>query len=214
MTHRTAPAALWRVGRAPDPWTLPPWEAAAPDGTFGNRFDDPQSTYRVLYGSSQRLACFLETLARFRPDLTLLAELDAIAGEDDFLSLGTVPGVWLGSRRIGSAQVQGRYADVGASDWLALLRLRLAPACLESGLVDFDAAALLAGSHRRLTQLISREVYARGFEGIVYTSRYGRELDNWALFEPVLLSEVCVFAIAADDPDLAMALEVHRLRLA
>jgi hypothetical protein len=34
---------------------------------------------------------FLETLARFRPDLTLLAELAEIAGDDDFLPLGTAP---------------------------------------------------------------------------------------------------------------------------
>jgi hypothetical protein len=41
MTHRNPPSTLWRIGRAPDPWALAPWEAAAPDGTFGNRFDDP-----------------------------------------------------------------------------------------------------------------------------------------------------------------------------
>ena len=51
-------------------------------GTFGNRFDDPDGTYRVLYASSQRLGCYLETLARFRVDLTLYAELSEIDGEN------------------------------------------------------------------------------------------------------------------------------------
>lgn len=213
MTHRTPPSTLWRIGRAPDPWALAPWEAAAPDGTFGNRFDDPHSTYRVLYASSGRLGCFLETLARFRPDLTLLAELAEIAGEDDFLPLGAVPLVWLESRRIGSAQAEGRYADVGASDWMALLRVCLARACLELGIGDFDAAALLASSPRRLTQLVSREVYTRGFDGIVYRSRYGQELENWALFEPVLFTARRSFEITADDPDLHAALRLHRLHL-
>ena len=39
---------------------------AGPDGTFGNRFDDPEGIYRVLYASSQRLGCYLEALAQFR----------------------------------------------------------------------------------------------------------------------------------------------------
>jgi RES domain len=67
------------VGRKPDPWLPPDW-AYAKDGTFGNRFDDPEGIYRVLYASTQPLACYLETLARFRPDLTLLVELQSIEG--------------------------------------------------------------------------------------------------------------------------------------
>lgn len=50
------------------------WFLANSVGTFGNRFDSPDGYYRVLYASSRRLACFVETLARFRPDITLLAE--------------------------------------------------------------------------------------------------------------------------------------------
>jgi hypothetical protein len=37
----------------------------------------------------------VETLARFRPDLSLLAELDAIEGKDYFVALGTLPRDWL-----------------------------------------------------------------------------------------------------------------------
>jgi hypothetical protein len=40
---------------------------------------------------SQEVSCFIETLSRFRPDLTLLAELQAIEGEDDFLPMGEAP---------------------------------------------------------------------------------------------------------------------------
>jgi len=68
---------------------------AGPDGTFGNRFDDPGATYRVLYASSQRLGCFLETLARFRIDLKLAAELAEIQGDADHLPQGEVPVEWL-----------------------------------------------------------------------------------------------------------------------
>ena len=56
---------LHRLGRMPDPWAWPDWSYAGPDGTFGNRYDDPEASYRVLYASSQRIGAFLETLARF-----------------------------------------------------------------------------------------------------------------------------------------------------
>jgi hypothetical protein len=57
---------LFRVGRDDDAWAVPDWAYAKEDRTFGNRFDDPMGVYRVLYVSSQRLGCFIETLARFR----------------------------------------------------------------------------------------------------------------------------------------------------
>src|SRR5213080_3454499 len=74
---------LYRLGRQPDPWAWLDWSYAGPDGTFGNRYDDPEASYRVLYASSQRIGTFLETLARFRPDLEVLAELEQIDGDDE-----------------------------------------------------------------------------------------------------------------------------------
>jgi hypothetical protein len=53
---------------------------AGPDGTFGNRYDDPEASYRVLYASSHRVGAFVETLARFRPELEALAELEQDRG--------------------------------------------------------------------------------------------------------------------------------------
>jgi hypothetical protein len=81
------PGVIYRLGRKPDSWSVPDWASAGPDGTFGNRFDDPEGMYRV-YASSQRLGCFLETLGRFRVDPKLLAELAEIEGEDDYCQLG------------------------------------------------------------------------------------------------------------------------------
>src|SRR6185295_13858447 len=107
-----------RIARSPDPWEYPDWSRANPDGTFGNRFDDPDGEYRVLYVSSARLVCFLETLARYRPDLTLLAELQEIEGEDDFVRAGVVPYEWFAVRVMGSAEAHGQFADIGASDWI------------------------------------------------------------------------------------------------
>jgi len=108
LDTKTPTAPLFRLGRKPDPWSPPDWSRAQPDGTFGNRFDDPQGNYRVLYAATQRVSCFVETLARFRPDISLIAELQAIAGEDDFVPLGTVPSDWLRAAHDGRGYGHGK----------------------------------------------------------------------------------------------------------
>ena len=118
---------LFRVGRDRDAWAIPDWAYAKEDGTFGNRFDDPAGVYRVLYASSQRLGCFIETLARFRVDVSFVADLALMEnGEDDFAAFGTVRRAWLKGRCIGSANVGGEYADVYALEWVSHLRAALA----------------------------------------------------------------------------------------
>ena len=116
------PAALRAClssGRRPGAWQPPDWFLAQSDGTFGNRFDDPDGYYRVIYASSQRLTCYIETLARFRPSLSLLAELDEIEGDNDLLPLGTLPREWLAGRMMGKATLDGIFADVscGSLGW-------------------------------------------------------------------------------------------------
>jgi len=131
-----------RIGRCPNPWEYPDWSRANPDGTFGNRFDDPEGRYRVLYTSSTRHGCFVETLARYRPDLELYAELKEIEGENDFTPPGIVPREWLEKRCIGSADAHGNFADVAASGWIETLRRNLAPFLIALGIPDFDASVL------------------------------------------------------------------------
>jgi hypothetical protein len=210
---RIAKEPIYRVGRWPDPWQPPDWAHAHLDGTFGNRFDDPQAYYRVIYTSSQRLGCFLETLARFRPDLTLLAEFAEIEGADDFTPLATVPASWLVARLIGTAQTEGEYADVYAPGWIALLRRELASTAVALGLAEIDAATLQAGRPRQLTQEASLVVFRHGLDGIFYRSRYGHSIENWAIFEPFPLRNTSAAAIAADDPDLQAALRIHSLTM-
>jgi hypothetical protein len=210
---RTPQSPVWRLGRRPDPWAPPDWAFAQEDGTFGNRFDDPQGLYRVLYASSSRLGCYVETLARFRPDLRLIAELEEIEGENDFYPLGVVPPEWLENRLMGSADAAGNYADLYAAGWVGELRLRLAPECLKLGLPDLDLAALENARPRRLTQLASRIVFERRYPGICYSSRYGHDLENWALFEPFehLISRG-IEEPRQNDPDLIQACGLLRVR--
>jgi hypothetical protein len=207
-------SAIYRIARKPDAWAAPDWARVNSDGTFGNRFDDPEGYYRVLYASSQRLSCFLETLARFRPDLSLVAELQEIEGEDDFIPIGLVPREWCEKRVCGAATADGRYADIYATGWLSTLRKQLASACLKLGLIDLDAGVLQQGIPRAISQLAGREAYKAGLDGVYYRSRYGHDLENWAIFEPfpiTVIEPACI--ISADDPDLLLACNQLQLEL-
>jgi hypothetical protein len=186
---------------------------AGPDGTFGSRFDDPEATYRVLYASSHLFGCYLETLARFRPDLSLLAELAQIEGEDDFPQLGQVPPEWAETRVAGSAFHYGAYADVYSSDWIGILRKQLAGFCVALGISELDAGALQQPGSRPLTQRVSRMVFNNGFDGIHYGSRFGDDVRNWALFEPFKIDPQQVIPIDPEDADLQAALAIHGLLL-
>jgi len=137
---------------------MPDEASAGSDGTFGNRFDDPDATYRVLYASSQRLGCFLETLARFHVDPKLLTELAEIAGEDDFWPPGEVPSEWADKRLMGTATASGDYADICSSEWISRLRKLLAIHPEKLGFDDFDTSLLQQTAPRILTQFVSRIV--------------------------------------------------------
>jgi hypothetical protein len=201
LEERRPTEPAYRLGRRPNAWQPPEWFLAHSDGTFGNRFDDPQGYYCVLYASSQRLACFVETLARFRPDLSLLAELDVIEGENDFVTLGTLPRNWLTVRTMGSAKIDGVFADIYGIVWVSQLRRTLAGEALRLGMKDIDLSSLERAEPRRLTQLASRESYLLSFAGIFYRSRYGQTLENWAIFEPFSLEHATSNEFYEDDPE-------------
>lgn len=213
LESRKAPNEIFRIGRKPDPWQPPDWSRANSDGTFGNRFDDPAGYYRVLYAASQPVSCFVETLARFRPDLTLLAELNEIEGENDFVPLGEVPLEWRDHRLIGTASADGDYADIYSSAWIAHLRPKLADECLRLGLQELDAAVLQNAAPRRISQLASRQAYELRCPGIYYRSRYGHDLENWAIFEPFPIHPKVSKEINESDKSLQKALGILGLKL-
>jgi hypothetical protein len=215
---------LYRFAREPDPWAWPDWAYASSDGTFGNRWDDPQGSYRVLYACTRRLGAFIETLARFRPDLSVVAGLNAIEGDNDAPPPGVVPLRWLQGRRIGEATVSGSFVDIGDAGSLATLRIHLAARAIHYGLSEIDAATIRLDAPRRFTQEISRLIYERHEEhsacaGICYRSRLGDQFVNWAIFEPppdagLELPDADLHEIEPDDPDLLEALHVLGLELA
>jgi hypothetical protein len=113
---------------------------------------------------------------------------------------------------LGTASASGEYADIYATEWIALLRRALADECLRLGVDDLDAGVLQRES-RRLTQLASAQVYERGFPGIYYRSRHGHNLENWALFEPFLITASRAEKISIDDPNLLQALGILGLQM-
>ncbi len=179
MKQADPPEEVFRLGRRPDPWAWPDWAYADADGTFGNRYDDPQGIYRVLYASTQRVATFVECLAYYRPDIEVVAELQAIVGEEgdeEAPAAGIVPAGWVGQRCVGRATLVGDYADVGHHESLAELRAALAARVVHHGLHDLDAATLRLIAPRAFTQDVSRYLFrqtaaARGVGTDSRTSR-------------------------------------------
>lgn len=222
MKHADPPAEVYRLGRRPDPWAWPDWAYAEPDGTFGNRYDDPQGIYRVLYASTQRVATFVECLAYYRADIELVAELHAIVGDEgdeEPPASGIVPTEWVEQRCVGRAALVGDYADVGHHESLAELRTALAARVVHHGLHDLDAAALRLSAPRAFTQDISRYVFGqtangeRRWNGLAYLSKHGDDLQNWAIFEPADPDVIDVTEFDRHDADLAAALALHGLQL-
>jgi hypothetical protein len=206
---------LFRVGRDDDAWAVPDWAYAKEDGTFGNRFDDPMRVYRVLYASSQRLGCFIETLARFRVDVSFVAELALMEnGEDDFTAFATVRRAWITGRSIGTANVEGEYADIYALGWVSHLRSALAGIAVKLGMEDIDLSSLEPAEPRLLTQKAGRIAFELGYAGVFYRSRYGHSIENWAIFEDWTMSERFPIQepnsrkLSEDDPDLLEALRI------
>lgn len=215
-----APLVVHRIGRAPDPWAWPDWSYATDEGTFGNRYDDPRGAYRVLYSSTQRRGCFLETLARFRPDPALVAELAEIAADPRdrryaTAPAGAIPAGWLRRRRVGRARLGGEFFDVGHSTSLTWLRELLEARLVHYDIPDLDAATIRLSVPRRFTQEVGRAIYEqanakgeRRFAGVRYLSRVGDEFENWALFEPASVAAVKpAERLRRDDPDLLAALD-------
>jgi hypothetical protein len=222
LNTRTPTGPLYRIAWGTEPWEYPDWKRAGTDSssqahTFGNRFDDPNAEYRVLYAASQFVSCYVEVLARFRPDYALLAELRAMDGEDDYQQIGIVSDEWFENRFIGIAEVEGNYADLYSPAWVSHLRSRLQPLCVELGLPDFDVSVLIQATKRIVTQRASSMVYDLGaFAGIYYASRQGLGLENWALFEfkAIIKPLIPVQQVSKIDPSLKQALEILHLGVA
>ncbi|MFT2691925.1 RES family NAD+ phosphorylase [Clavibacter zhangzhiyongii] len=228
---RAAPGGVWRVGRAPDPWSWTDWRYAE-RGRFPGRWDSPDGSYRTIYAGSTPHACLVELLAPFRPDPAVADELAAIREDEADASLhptvapGCLDDSWFGARRLARAVLTGTYCDVTHSSTIAALRPRFLDQARRHGLADLDAAALQDARPRELTQAIGRALYEETeggravVDGIRFPSRHGRDLELWAVFERASdggrsgrLEEATVHPLPADHPAVLSAAALQGVRI-
>jgi len=220
---------IWRVGRAPDPWSWVDHQYAGKQ-----RWDDSQGVFRTIYAADSLYACYVEILACFRPDLNaggreLLADIiedPADATEYPTPPAGIVPRDWVNGRIESQATLTGAYVDVRASGTIAALRPRFLTVALQLGFEDFDAAAIKSAYPRDLTQQLATHIYGLvddesepRYAGVRFASRHGDELAMLAIFErPGDEPSSCWVERQQDalvdlaDPALAAALTLHGLR--
>lgn len=159
---------MWRVGHQQSPWDFTSWEFATA-GRFDGRWDDPDGVWRSLYVAETELGCYLEVLARFRPDPATVSALDAIDGDTDDHGYPTIgPGVvtadWRKRRMIGCGQLTGMFFVPALTKSLAALRKAFMSRAAELGVPDVDAAAVRLARPRALTQEISQWAYKAQFD--------------------------------------------------
>ena len=106
-----------------------------------------------------------------------------------------------------------RWLDLRALATREALRRELAETLLRLELADLDLSGVL-GPNRALTQSIARWAYERGFTGIVYSSRFDKAFDCWAIFEGAALEPIGLAEpLTRDDPDLLAAARLFGLSL-
>jgi hypothetical protein len=110
---------------------------------------------------------------------------------------------------MGVATASGEYVDICSSEWISRLRVALAGHLVRFGTEDLDASVLQMTAPRGLTQLASRVVFSEGIAGIYYRSKYGHDVENWALFEPFQIAVKDPHSVRVDDPDLQHALQCN-----
>lgn len=200
---------LWRVARRGDPLAF---SRIAPEDAWteaGNRFDVPGAG--VLYAGNDLRACYIETLARFRPSPRMRAE---VGHDGDYMNAGAIPAAWREDRVLAQFAVDPdgpAFVDLDNSRTLTHLanQLDLRAGLDAFGVTDLDRGAVYTSS-RRVTRWLALWIYAQTDEtgagryaGIRYQSRLGKQYTCWAIFEErTTLTLLRTHAITRSDPDL------------
>ena len=218
-----APERVWRIGRGSEPLTVRRCEPLVGTSPHcGNRFDSSSGDYDVLYFGTTLDACFGETLARLRPSLDVIALVREEWEQRNFMAVGAVPADWR-TRRTAVAVTFGAdappFVDIDHPDTHTFLRRELALGLSALGYQDLDIA-VMRGSDRRVTQLVSEWVYrqvdesgARRYAGIRYLSRICSGWECWAVLGDVDLEPVETKPITLDMPELMRAAAQFELQV-
>lgn len=211
-------SGIWRIGRAPDPLALSdavPYE----DSRVGNRFDSALAQFRVRYFATDPEGCFGECLARFRPDPTVLVQIQEDWQGRSFMNPGAIPAEWRQRRLLAHVRIaeDWPFLDVEALETREALRIELAEVLALYGYSDLDIA-VIRGSDRRVTRFISQWAWMQEtndrlprYAGIRYTSRLENAWELWAVFEEVPVDVLAMSPIGRDDRDLNLVAKQYGL---
>lgn len=212
------PIRVYRVGRREhllEASEIEPEDAVL--RTAGNRFDVPGGA--VLYAATEILACYAETLARFRPTPRIR---DLLKHEKGFMVAGGIPQDWRLQRQI--AVIEPRdclpFLDIEHPDTQAHLSEVLAGELVGFGYDDNLDISAVCNMDRRLSRAIALYAYSTTdptgdfvYSGVRYCSRLNPDWECWAIFDPGRLHLVEQRAILISDPDLEKVAEMWDLRV-
>ena len=139
-----------------------------------------------------------------RPSLRVLAAERTVRGSQEPAEGNIVDETWRLHRSIASFRLLPgqRWLDLRRLQTRQALRPVFSGLLTELGLDDFDAGVVLS-PYRHLTQTISRWAVERGYNGVVFPSRFEPRYSNWAVFQGAAIEPVGVAEpILPDDPDL------------
>jgi hypothetical protein len=181
----------------------------------------------VLYFGTTLEVCFGETLARYRPDVELLAEIQEEWRERGFMPPGEVPADWRQRRLAVRVRFPEslrfpagiKFVDVESAETREVLRKEMADILAYLGYDDLDVATV-RGQDRRVTRWISRwafdqhdEVGNPIYAGVRYLSRLDSAWECWATFDDVELEEVSRHSILPTDDNLRRVAKRYGLRI-
>jgi len=210
---------FWRIGRGADPLIdRRPDPETLTSSQSGNRFDSRGGDFGVLYFGADLEACFGETLARFRPQLGLLALIQEEWEKLGFMPVGSVPAEWRQRRTAVRVRVMSdaRFLDLEDPQTIQFLRKELALGISALGYQDLDVG-LIRGPDRRVTRLIADWAFnAAGqgeslYGGIRYLSRINSDWVCWAVFHDVELEVVDKQPITVSMPALEKVAKLFEL---
>jgi hypothetical protein len=182
------------------------------DSEAGNRFDSLTGEFETIYFGTTRGACYAETLGPRRPDPNLVAEIDESGEWNAYMDPGKVEAEWRRRRVLEKVKptVGGnRYLDLHSSQSLAWLTREMRTALAIFGVQQLTLSHVTTGD-RQITRAISSWVYTLRsspsrqfiFDGIKYGSKYGEDLECWAVYDRTLVTLEEKRTIELDDPEL------------
>jgi hypothetical protein len=181
----------------------------------------------MVYCALTPQAAFAESIAPYRPKTGLVEDIMANTEKPDdesdpALESGFLPANYLGSRRLGLAELSPGtlLVQLNHSDVHKYLSTRLAEDLARVGLQKHDAKTVLSPD-RRLTRPISRVLYElrsqetyRDVVGIAYTSPLQASFECIALWAPIPVEGIPVVdPITEAHPNLCEAAAIFGIRL-